>query len=249
MSNWFVYDWELDGTPAQIHTDLSYLEEFDHLGDFTTLLTVTWESLYPDAERFTGHELHGLEKVLSRCLSILDKKAAFVGYTDAGAYRKEYFYTGDARLLVPMMNYCADERRFRGGCVKSLEPERQTYYRMLVPNQAKRQSVENRRYICAMKDSGDDLSVPRRLSLLFSFPSGRSRSLFAQEILTAGFAVGADDYVPEKELPYTLILHVISPLESAAVTHLTTEAISVGEAFGGKMENLSAAFMRRRTDF
>ena len=34
MADWYVYDWDLQGLPAQFHVDLKYVEEFDALGDF-----------------------------------------------------------------------------------------------------------------------------------------------------------------------------------------------------------------------
>jgi len=48
MSEWYVYDWELQGLPARFHVDFRYVEEFDSLGDFTTLLYVSCYAKKPD---------------------------------------------------------------------------------------------------------------------------------------------------------------------------------------------------------
>ncbi|MEG1884393.1 MAG: DUF695 domain-containing protein, partial [Clostridia bacterium] len=130
MSNWYCYDWELGGQPAQFHVDLSYMEAFDTLGDFSTLLYVSCFSLVPDAVAFTARERRHLDGVLRDCLKVLDSKAVYVGFIDVLAQRRYFFYTSDARLLVPLMSVCEETERFKVESVKASEPNRQTYYRL-----------------------------------------------------------------------------------------------------------------------
>ena len=246
MSNWYRYDWALSGEPAEFHVDLAYLDEFDTLGDFTTLLYVSCYSLYADATAFTQREKTQLDAVLRTCLDVLDKKAVYVGYIDVTAQRRYYFYTSDARLLVPLIKACGDERNFRVECVKVAEPNRQTYYRLLAPDRAKMQSSDNLAYIRSLRERGDDCAAMRRVNLHLCFPGEQSRAAFRTEARAMGFALGAESYVPERELPFSLTVHRICPLEPATVTALTTQAIHAAEACGGTMERFDAAFVPKR---
>ena len=246
MSEWYSYEWELLGHPAEFHVDLAYREEFDALGDFTTLLYVSCFSLTPGAQAFTGREERQLAGVLRDCLKVLAGKAAYVGFIDVEAQRRYYFYTSDARLLVPLMHVCEEQGDFRVECVKASEPNRQTYYRLLVPDNAKRQANDNRSYIESLRVRGDDLSAMRRVNLHFYFPTVQGRTLFARDARQLGFAIGADDYIAERELPYYLAIHRVSTLDARAVTRLTSDAIAAAEAYDGAMDHLDSAFVPKR---
>ncbi|MDP3446656.1 MAG: hypothetical protein Q8S22_01205, partial [Eubacteriales bacterium] len=71
MRDWYVYDWDLQGLPAQFHVDLKYVEEFDTLGDFTTLLYVSCYPRKTEAGSFSPREKRLLEGVSRECLRIL----------------------------------------------------------------------------------------------------------------------------------------------------------------------------------
>lgn len=249
MTDWYVYDWELQGLPAQFHVDLSYMEQFDALGDFTTLLYVSCYAKKQDAIAFSAREARALENVSRECLKILGSKCAFVGYIDIAAQRRYYFYTSDARLLVPLMAYCTEEDALKLECFKADEPNRQTYYRLLVPDAAKRQSVDNEAYIASLRERGDDDKAFRRVNLHFYFPSASSRALFTENAKALGFAIGESDYIPERDPSYYVVLHAVSPLEKAPVTEWTTKAIYAAEAYGGVLEHFDSAFVPKRGIF
>jgi len=249
MSEWYVYDWELQGLPARFHVDLRYVEEFDSLGDFTTLLYVSCYPKKTDAPSFSSRETRALDRVCKEFTNILGSQNAFVGWIDIAAQRRYYFYTSDARLLVPLMAYCSEEDELRLECFKADEPNRQTYYRLLVPDSAKRQSVDNGVYIRSLCDRGDDASAYRRVNLHFYFPSANTRALFAENAKALGFAIGENDYVPEREPAYYLVLHAVSPLDKARITEFTTKAIYAAETYGGIMEHFDSAFIPKRGIF
>ena len=246
MSNWFAYDWELGGQPAEFHVDLSYVDSFDTLGDFTTLLYVSCFSLSPDAQAFDKRQQKQLDGVLSQCLKALGSKAVYVGFIAVQAQRRYYFYTSDSRLLVSLMSVCEDNSRFRMECTKAEEPNRQTYYRLLLPDRAKQQGADNEQYIRSLCQRGDDTAAKRRVNLHFYFPTTQGRSLFERDAKLLGFAIGEDRYIPEQELPYYLVLHAVSPLEKVAVTQLTTKAILAAEVYGGILEHFDSAFVPKR---
>ncbi|MEZ4627080.1 MAG: DUF695 domain-containing protein [Eubacteriales bacterium] len=108
MSDWYVYDWDLQGLPAQFHVDLKYVEEFDTLGDFTTLLYVSCYPKKAEAQAFSSREKRLLESVSKECARILGEHSAFVGYIDILAAQVLFLYVGCA-ASVPLMAYCSEE--------------------------------------------------------------------------------------------------------------------------------------------
>ncbi len=249
MRNWYAYDWELQGLPASFHVNLSYADEFDSLGDFTTLLLVTCFTRVVGAGAFTAREKRELDDVCKDCVRTLGSQCAFVGWIEVGAQRRYYFYTSDARLLVPLMGVCADNPLLKIDCARVDEPNRQTYYRLLMPDNAKKQSVDNEAYIRSLRARGDDNAAFRRVNLHFYFPTQQDMQQFAAEAKQLGFAVGADDYIPEQSLPYYVSLHQVSPLNVQAITALTTKAIYASEQYGGVMEHFDSAFIPKRGFF
>ncbi len=249
MTDWYVYDWELQGLPARFNVDLKYVDEFDSLGDFTTLLYVSCYPKKQEAQAFASREQRLLDAVGKECLKILGDQCAFVGWIDIAAQRRYYFYTPDARLLVPLKAYCDEEDGLRLECFKAEEPNRQTYYRLLVPDSAKRQSVDNERYIQSLRARGDDNDAFRRVNLYFYFPSANGRALFAENAKSLGYAIGETDYIPEREPSYYIALHVVSPLKPERINELTTRAIYLAATYGGVMEHFDSAFIPKRGIF
>lgn len=246
MSDWYSYSWELGGQPAEFHVDLSYAESFDTLGDFVTLLYVSCFSKRENASAFTTGELRRLPSVLSDCLLELGAKAVYVGFIDVQAQRRYYFYTSDPRLLVPLMNVCAAQKNLRVECTKTAEPNRQTYYRLLYPDAARRQVAANRAYIEKLRSRGDDGAAMRRLNLHLYFPTAQSRLGFMHDAQEAGFALGREDYIPERDPSYYLVLHRVMPLTLSAVTGATSAAIYAAEPYGGVLDHLDCALIPKR---
>ena len=245
MSNWYDYQWDLSGQPAWFHVDLDYMEEFDHLGDFTTLLHVTCVPA-DEQKAFGRSDYKHLEKVLSECCRILGEKAVYVGSREFPTQRRYDFYTADPRLLVPLLNYCSDCPYFHVTCEKTTEINRQTYYRLLVPDTAQQQAANNLSYIESLASRGDATETPRRVNLHFYFPTGSSRDAFSVSAREIGFAIGKGDYIPERDLPYYLPIHQIAPLQIDALTDLTTKAIHAADEYGGMLEHFDSAFVPRR---
>ena len=50
MSEWYAYDWTLSGQPARFFVDLSYVDEFDALGDFITTLAWNGRAFAPTTQ-------------------------------------------------------------------------------------------------------------------------------------------------------------------------------------------------------
>ncbi len=246
MSNFFRYNWELHGQTARFLVDLDYAGKFDLMGDFITLIHVTCLPVDPSQPEFSRRERARLETVAPRCMEILGQSGAYVGAIDIGPQRRLYFYVSDARLLVPIFDLCSNEKGLTLACAKADEPHRQTYYRLLMPDEAKKQSAANEAYIAELRQRGDDTAAYRRINLHLRFPTIFAASAFLREAKEAGFALGRDSYTPEQELPHETTVHAVSRLLWNDVTTLTTRAIRLAEPYGGVLNSVDSAFVERR---
>lgn len=246
MSEFYSYKWDLRGQQASFCVDLEYAAKLDLLGDFTTLLHVTCLPLEREAPAFTKREQKKLDDVEARCTALLGKAGVFVGRIDVGAQRRLYYYTNDAKLLLPLNNLCAKESGLTLACARVPEPNRQTYYRLLYPSAAKMQGEKNASLIELMKKRGDDLAAHRRINLHLVFPGAPAMNAFAGEAKDSGLAIGNTGFNPERDLPHTLSVHAISQLNWEDLTKLTTNVISIAERCGGALDYVDSAFVEKR---
>lgn len=246
MSEWFAYDWEVRGVPAHFRVDLQFAADPDGPTGYHTMLYVTCSARRADAPAFSFGERKRLSSVLSRCEAILGEQGRFVGVIEQSTSVRYYFYAKDARLLVPLYEYCSDEKRLRLACAKADEPEQQTYYRLLYPDAAKRQSAANDAFIALRRAQGDEPETPRRIDLTFRFPSFQSRAAFTAEATALGFSAGRIGFDETHEAPYTLTLYASAPLLHTPLTALTTQAIAAAAPHCGELAALGAAFLSKR---
>lgn len=243
MSEWFAYDWEVRGLPARFRVDLQYAEQPDLRERFVTLLFVTAAPRREGAAAFSFMERGRLEPMLQHCRALLGEAGVHVGTVSLGAQVRHYFYTYDARLLVPLYAYCSRERGLRLACSKAEEPGWETYRQYLCPDAGKRQSAANRAFIADRLARGDDVATPRRIDLTFRFATSNHRAAFSAAAVPLGFVAGRASFDEQSDLPYTLTLHANAPLVHAALTVLTTRAIHAAEQQQGAFDALDAAFL------
>lgn len=160
-----------------------------------------------DAGSFSFWERRHLAPVLARCSTLLDGHGQHVGTIALPAHTRYYFYADDARLIVPIYEFCTDYAGLHLACAKADDPQQQTYFQLLYPDAAKRQSVANRSWIDARRAQGDDLQAPRRIDLTFSFPTAQARAAFSAEAASLGFTAGRVGFDEAQEAPYMQTLH------------------------------------------
>lgn len=247
MRDWYCYDWEVQGQTARFAVDLEYAEKFDVMGDYITLLYVTCTPATDKTIDFTPRERKRLDALMKSCVQLLGEQAVHVGYIDMPCQRRFYFYTADARLLAPLFEWCAKESVLSLECAKATEPRRQSYYRMLYPDRAKRQSNDNQRYIASLKARGDDLDAYRRCNFHLYFPDIQARDAFVLGAKEAGFALGRTEFVAEQEKPHYVSMHAVSPMRWKDVTHRTTAIIRLAEDYEGVFDHFDSAFVAKRS--
>lgn len=246
MSEWFAYDWEVRGLPARFRVDLQYAEQPDLRERFVTLLFVTAVPRREGAAAFSFMERGRLEPMLQHCRALLGEAGVHVGTVSLGAQVRHYFYTSDARLLVPLYAYCSRERGLRLSCSKAEEPGWETYRQYLCPDAGKRQSAANRAFIADRLARGDDVATPRRIDLTFRFATMQQRTRFGAEAATLGFVAGRAGFDEDLDAPYTLTLHASAPLVFETLTALTAEAIAAAAPLAGQLDHLDAVFLPKR---
>lgn len=246
MSEWFAYDWEVRGLPARFRVDLQYAEQPDLRERFATLLFVTAVPRREGAAAFSFMERGRLEPMLQHCRALLGEAGVHVGTVSLGAQVRHYFYTSDARLLVPLYAYCSRERGLRLSCSKAEEPGWETYRQYLCPDAGKRQSAANRAFIADRLARGDDVATPRRIDLTFRFATMQQRTRFGAEAATLGFVAGRAGFDEDLDAPYTLTLHASAPLVFETLTALTAEAIAAAAPLAGQLDHLDAVFLPKR---
>lgn len=243
MSEWFAYDWELHGTPARFRVDLQFAERSGEWSGYTTLLYVSCAPRRTGASALSFWERRRLAPTLRRCSSLLGEQSRYVGAIELPAQIRYYFYTSDARLLVPLYEFCSRESALRLECSKAEEPGQQTYFQFLYPDAAKRQSAANRDLIADRRARGDETDAPRRVDLTFLFPSAQCRAGFSAAAAALGFVAGRAGFDETQEAPYTLTLHAVVPLAHRPLTELTTRAITAAAPYYGVFARLDAAFL------
>lgn len=246
MSNWFAYDWELRGAPARFQVDLAFAEPDGACRRRTTLLYVSCGTRRAGADGFSFWERRHLSAVLARCTALLGEQGRHVGTVTLPAQVYYYFYADDARLIVPIYEFCAADTGLHLACAKADEPQQQTYFQFLYPDAAKRQAVANRAWIDARRAQGDELQAPRRIDLTFSFPTAQARAAFSAEAAALGFVAGRVGFDEARDAPYTQTLHASAPLELRALTEHTTRAIAAAQPLSGTLDQLDAAFLSKK---
>lgn len=246
MSNWFAYDWELRGAPARFQVDLDFAEPGSACRRYATLLYVSCNARRADASGFSFWERRHLAPVLQHCIARLGDHGRHVGTVTLPARARYYFYVDDARLIVPLFEFCSEYGALRLECAKAEDPRQQTYFQFLYPDAAKRQSVANRSWIDARRAQGDDLQAPRRIDLTFSFPTAQARAAFSAEAASLGFTAGRVGFDETQEAPYMQTLHASASLELRALTEWTTRGIAAAQPLGGTLCGLDAVFLSKK---
>ena len=239
--NWFEYNWKLRGVPAQFHVDMQFLPEPEILNTRNRLISIscTFRNKSFLEKRRVRATLRKIHAVI-RGSSIL---AGTIDLPDSSWY---YYYTSDARLLVRIHEILAGTRSPKWDCTLSEEPGHETYYKLLCPDTARWQSHNNRIYAESLKDRGDDLSQPRRVSLHICLPALGKNDPFFAEAKELGFAIGSVLCNESYQLPYSVSLHTISPAQEEQLTELTTAAIRLAERHSGVFERVDTDFVPKK---
>lgn len=229
MSDWFTYEWQMEGDPAEFAVDTSYLAKAPHPGR-PVLMHIRCEMQEQDALNNRGRR--HIEKIEKKCIREL--KALYVGYIQDEYRRVMFFYT-DRPDRRNALDDIADREKYlycAVGCTE--DPEWSTYLDLLYPDAAKYQTEENRNHIALHKKNGDHIAAARRVTFHVHFPTESSVISFAEEARLSGFAIGDQVFTPELEEPYGIMLYRICPLDKLQIDACTSNIIYLAERYLGK---------------
>jgi len=246
MTDWYTYPWELRGVSAQFRVDPAYSTDPMLWQQRTTLICLTCQTRRKAGKDFSFWERRRLDPVLHKACRVLGEQTVHVGCIDLPGQRVHYFYTSDARLLVPLYSFCSKETTLSLSCTKAEEPNRQTYYRLLLPDAAKIMSQDNLAFIDSYRQRGDKLNAARRIHFHFCLPNTESKTAFESDAVSSGFSIGRTDTNPASDYPCSITLNATAPLSHRELTRLTTSAIRLADQYDGLFDRMEAEFIGKR---
>ncbi len=242
MTDWLTYEWEWNHRRATFKVDMQYWDLLPVLA-YSQLVYVSCSPKNPQAVDFSRSEEHYLAALRQTLVSQLDGHAVFVGSIRVGNLEQLYFYTSDPTIINHVSGTCRLESRLKTACGHSDEPHYATYYRLLFPDDAKLQSVENQAYIESIRKKGGDVSLVRRIELDMAFLSHEDREDFAEKILRGGFTVG-QQYISEVGThPFHIYVYGYSTLELDQLNRFTSHAVNIAAAYDGLIESVKAPYI------
>ena len=246
MADWLSYEWDLGGKTAQFRVDLQYWELLPVLS-YTHLIFVSCAPKKASSKAFRHTETRHVNALRDQLTEHLTAKAIYVGSITLPALIQYYFYTADESVMQTVSDVVRDvsELAVSYGCAS--EPRFVTYYRLLFPDDAKLQSVENAEFIKEVVKSGGDTTLVRRVTLRMEFLTQELRDKFIEDIPRAGFTVEECVDTESPTHPFGVDIRGYSTLIPAELNRYTARAIRVAARYEGMLENIYAAFIPRHS--
>ena len=239
---WFEYDWHIDTIDAEFGVDMA-LSKLAPDARHTVLYFLSFESPTEKRPKLTDLMEWRAESILKNVLSMGN-------FLLAGAIRTDeqiqfYVYGASNDAFGQIEKRFQREKLLLARFGTKNEPNWTTFFKLLYPDAAKLQTDWNRKQIDLLESQGDRLSVTRRLNLHMFFPTEPNLIGFKRAALSAGFAIGNTEFADETDLPYGVVLHIISNLNKKRVDEITTLAINTAESFGGKLVHWDCAVVTK----
>ena len=236
----YSYEWMLSDAPAVFTVDLTL---YDHapLKGFQQLAFVSCRSL--EGGEPTAETRRRIAQFIAKFAK--NDEFAYVGSVESAGLIQHYFYIKSRKAWSDLKDAAASAHNFDCRAGIRSDAEWSTYFGVLYPDNAKRQTVLNSETINKRLASGDS-DAPRRLNILLAFPSPDSRSACGAAALKEGFALGESDSTQEGDLPFTLVVHRIAAMKKSDIDAVTVLAVRLAENFGGRFVNWDCPIVPRR---
>lgn len=239
------YDWRIEGQAAEFGVDLLLFESAP-VKTLPVLAFVSCAGADESGEELTPAALKTVLAFVKKCEKQLTCVTA--GYIETDASVQYYIYLPSI-AEYERMKALAGEWKSADGFELVVgghsEPDWESYFTVLYPDEAKLQTVRNGEIIAELMKSGDS-ETPRRLNLLLAFPTEADSEAFASAALDEGFATGEFKDVADGELPCGVVVHRICAMKKWDVDAVTVHAIRIAEEFGGKLLYWDCPIVPRR---
>ena len=230
--SWLEYDWQIERQAAVFGVDTGLYKNAPtpSRGVLFYVHCMPSDKKHPEMN----------ERLIKRIDSVVRRKLDQLPFTLAGmvktADQLQYYYYGPSLEQLDVLESCiGTDKKLIIRCGGQPEPEWQTYFKLLYPDRAKLQTIENGNTIELLKKHGDSIAPARRINLHVFFPTEPLRIAFEEHARLVGFAVGGAEFDDESDLPYGVALHKISSLFKRDIDALTTRAIRTAEKYRGAL--------------
>lgn len=244
MTDWLKYEWEYNDQEAVFQVDLQYWELLPSLA-YKQLVFISIAPRDPAAATFTRSEERRTTALQHMLAEQLEDVAIFIGGIALKNLIQFYFYTADKMLIQRVAGICRSETKLQITCGSVTEPHYATYYRLLFPDDAKLQSVENAAYIKSVQHRDGDTAMVRRVRLTMAFPSEEACDAFSEDVPRLGFTAGLRESIGNSTHPYRIVLNGFSTLKLYDLNRCTARAIRGALPYGGVLDHLSADHVDR----
>jgi len=227
-TTWLEYEWRLDGAPALFGVELSLYRK----GPDPALPILCYFCCEKEGGELEAQDLKRIEALAAKCVR---KVGATAGFVQTGGMRQYYFYVASKEQYDSLKQIADKEKRIICKVAGRREPEWNTYFKLLYPDEAKYQTVRNGEVIKKYRDNGDNLEAARRINLHVYFSTEQQRIMYEAAARQGGFAIGTPDERSELELPYGATLHRISALNKPDIDAITIRAIHLAKELQGRL--------------
>lgn len=197
--DWDVYVCQIDDQPAAVFVDLGRAQAAPE-PKRPWLLRVQIPLLTPRPDGLSDQEeteaLYELEDELFAAVA-QGLRACYVGRITSQGRREMFYYGKSAEGFEPAVQKAA--ARFPQYEITSRAQEDRdwdVYSDLLYPSDLDMQSIQNRRVVDRLAESGDDLSQSREIAHWLYFPSEHARNQLIEQVEGEGFA--AETFQTEK---------------------------------------------------
>jgi len=207
--DWDAYFCLLDEKPASIAIDLD-LRRFAPLEERIHLIHISIRVMDPDENGLPkGHELEKLSEIEDNLSCELGDKldAVFAGRIAHNGHRSFYFYAATtANAASVVINSISEFEGYSAQLEISEEPEWETYFEFLLPDEREFQRIQNRRLLAQLEEYGDKPDQPRKIEHWIYFPTEENRADFTRSVVSQGYSCENIPAEEGKPLDYKLLV-------------------------------------------
>ncbi|WAC73345.1 DUF695 domain-containing protein [Roseateles sp. SL47] len=189
--HWDFYFLHIDEHPASIYVDLG-MESQAPLAALPHLALLRLPMLRPRGDGLSSREefntLSAIEDALTA--QVQGDDAGYVGRNTCEGHRDFFFYVADPAAWAKRVDHVmAQYPDYQGRTSTREEADWSTYFNVLLPGPANRQSMENRQVCERLEELGDPLTAARQLDHWSYFPDEASARAFIEEAQSLGFSL------------------------------------------------------------
>ena len=230
---WDFYPCHLDGAAASILLDMRF-EHGTRPPTANTLYRVRVQMLEPDEHGMGSANEATAHNALDDAVSERATKAEliFIGRIRSGGVWELAFYgpAGRNDALQSLRELYVDRRTYAD--VRP-DPDWGYYREFLLPDDERRQWMEDRRLTDLMEEHGDTLTTPRRVDHWAYFASAEARDQFVSAAKQAGFELESASDADEQERPFGAQVFRVDAVELEHIHEVVMQLHALAVAHDG----------------